>query len=201
VPVIPIAILTGKDGKRTPNRYELKFEGLELLYKFNALYITDYKDDILAASDNPFALVILAAKKGSWEGKDCDQKLLKHKLLVLKLLYGKGIYEKAKIEAILTFLSNYVLFEKEETNRIFMKEVDLKSGKSNTMGIIEQLAEIRAKESLEKGLEIGRNEEREKSVKAWLDNTNFSIEKIASILDVPIAFVEDVKAGLFVNSK
>lgn len=208
LPVIPVAVFTGKDGKRMPDRYELINEGMELTYKFNTLYITDYKDDVLASSDNPFALVLLAAKNSLINGKDSDQKLLRHKILVLNLLYEKGI-NKYKVDVILTFLNNYILFAKKETNRIFMNEVDNKSGKINTMGIIEQLAEIRAEEGekrgleegLEKGLEEGFEKGRMESVKALLANSKFSTGKIASLLNVPVSFVEKVKAGYKVTSK
>jgi predicted transposase YdaD len=195
LPVVPVAIFTGKDGKRMPDRYELIHEGLELTYKFNTLYITDYKDDELMGSNNPFALVLLAAKNSTFTGKDSDQKLLEHKRLVLNLLYEKRI-SKHKIKVILSFLNNYVLFAKKETNRIFEKELDHITGKKNTMGILEQLAEIRAKEGEEKG----RREEQMKSVKAFLANTEFSPQKIASLLEVPVSFVEKVKKRLMVKS-
>ena len=64
------------------------------------------------------------------------------------------------------------------------------------MDIIEQVAEIRAKEALEKGREEGRKEEREKNVKHLLASTEFSVSKIAELLGVPVSFVKDVKAGL-----
>lgn len=53
------------------------------------------------------------------------------------------------------------------------------------MGIHEQVAELRAEEA--------RNKVQKKSVKAFLASTKFSTEKIASLLDVPVSFVEKVK--------
>jgi hypothetical protein len=38
------------------DRFELIYEGLELMYKFNTLHIIDFKDEDLEASNNPFAL-------------------------------------------------------------------------------------------------------------------------------------------------
>ena len=111
------------------------------------------------ASDNPFAMVVLAAKKALLGGKNLDEELLKQKLLIAKLLYRKG-FRKRKIHAILSFLHNYVSFAKPETNRIFERELDKISGKKNTMGIIEAVAEIRAGEALKKGLRKGRAAEK-----------------------------------------
>jgi len=111
------------------------------------LCITDYSDEDLAASDNPFAVVLI---------------------------------------------NNYVQFKKPENNRIFSEETDKKTGKTNTMGILEQLIEIKSQEAMEKGLEEGNK----KAVKAYLNNTEFSVEKIASLVDVPVSFVEQLKESL-----
>jgi hypothetical protein len=98
-----------------------------------------------------------------------------------------------------------------------MEELDQLTGQTNTMGIIEQLADIKEKAALKKGEEkvmmartegeekvkMARTEgerkvkmTQEKSIKAFLDNTEFSVEKIASLVDVPVSFVEKVKKGL-----
>jgi predicted transposase/invertase (TIGR01784 family) len=179
------------------DRFELSYEGLELMYKFNTLYITDFKDEDLEASDNPFALVLLAAKKLLLKGKNLDKRLLEQKLLIARLLYRKGVFSRKKIKAVLTFLDNYVLFAKPEMNRIFRVELDRLSGKKNTMGIIEQVAEIRAEKALKKGRkegrEEGRTEEKTQVVRRLLADKEFSIAKIASIAGVSVDFVEKVK--------
>jgi len=128
--------------------------------------------------------------------EESDNELLKQKLLIVRLLYKKKIFSKAKIEAIFTFLYNYVLFKNPQINRTFMEQVDQITGKKNTMGIIEQLAEIKAEEALAKGIKKGRLEEKENSVKAFLNNTEFSADRIASMVGVSVSFVEKVKSGL-----
>ena len=52
------------------------------------------------------------------------------------------------------------------------------------MGIIEQLAEIKADEA------------REKFVKQLLTGTEFSVDRIAELVEVPASFVKKVKASL-----
>lgn len=52
------------------------------------------------------------------------------------------------------------------------------------MGILEQLAEIKA------------DEVREKSVKAFLTNTEFSVDKIAELVGVSASFVKKIKERL-----
>lgn len=190
-PVTAIAIFTGKDGKNMTDRYECAYEGSELTYKYNTLYITDYDDKVLAESDNPFALVLLAAKKALMAGKEPDEQLLQQKILILKLLYRNGLFDKRKIKAILSFLHNYVRFAKPETNRIFINEIDLITGKKNTMDIFEQVAELRAEEALER--------ERRIFVKNLLSGTRFSVEKIAALANVPVEFVSKIKKRMKVK--
>jgi len=74
----------------------------------------------------------------------------------------------------------------------FNKEIDQLTGKKNTMDIIEQVAQIRAEEALEKGREEGN----EKAVKLLLANTEFSADKIAELVGVPVSFVKKVKENL-----
>ncbi len=198
-PVVAIAIFTGQDSRNMPDRYEVQDQGTELMYKFNTLCITDYEDDVLAESDNPFALVLLAAKTALLKGKIPELELKDQKLLIAKLLLGKGIFPKKKIDAILTFLNNYVLFDDLQTNRIFTEQFDQITGKTNTMGIIEQLADIKEKAALAKGEEkakLVRTEEQEKFVKFLLANTEFSVNKIAELVGVSVSFVEEVKKDL-----
>jgi hypothetical protein len=179
-PVLPVAIFSGGGGKRMGNRFHLEDDGISLTYEFNTLDINDFTDAELKASDNPFAGVLLAAKGLSISGKSRDDKLLKQKVSLAKHLYGKG-FEKQKIEGIFSFIENYVLFEKPEYNRIFNEQIDGITNKPNTMDIIEQVAEIREKKVLEK------------SVAAFLANTEFSVEKIAELTGAPLAFVEKIK--------
>lgn len=187
-PVTGIAIFTGPDGKRMPDVFSYEFMHTHLSYRYNKLCILDYENEVLEKSDNPFALVMLAAKTALLEGKIPEVELKDRKLLIAKLLYRKGLFSKKKIEAILTFLNNMVILEDPETNRIFTEEIDLLTGKKNSMNIFEQLAEIKAQEAQERV--------EEKSVRAFLMNTDFSIEKIANILDIPVSFAERVKEGL-----
>lgn len=146
-------------------------------------------------SDNPFAWVVLAAKKALLQGKDLDNKLLKGKLLIFRKLYAGGVFEKQKLQAIFAFLNNYLRFEDPEFNRKFRDEVDKITDKKNTMDIFEIVAEWRLEEAREEGLKEGL----EKAVKALLANTEFSVDKIASEVGVPVSFVENIKNKLRAN--
>jgi hypothetical protein len=114
------------------------------------------------------------------EGKVSEDELLNLKVRAARRLFAKG-FEPAKVRSIFNFLRNYVLFEKTETNRKFdnqIKETD-KAGIMNTLEYVKMEGK---EEGLAEGFAKGQ-------VVALLANTEFSIEKIASILEVSIAFV------------
>jgi hypothetical protein len=192
-PVVAIAIFTGKDGKKIPAMYYDHCLWMRSRYEYKTLNIADYSDEILMASRNPFAAVILVAKevflqvKGS--DKERDELLLEQKLLMVRLLKEKrSVFGEKKTRAILAFLNNYVTFKKSEINSKFRAQTDEIFGKKNTMGIIEQLAEIKRQEALEEG--------KENSVRLFLANTEFSPEKIAELVGVPVALVKKFKKEL-----
>ena len=184
-PITAIAIFTGEDGKNMSDRYSYHFLGTHHTYQYNALYVADYNDGDLSDSDNPFALVMLAAKKALLAGKVTELELLRQKLLITKLLYRRGLFPKKKIEGILTFLNNYLLFEDKQINRIFIEQLDQITGNTNSMGIYEQLAEIRVAEAEERKDRL--------FVESLLNSTDFSPEKIAAITGVSLAFVDQIK--------
>ena len=188
-PVTAIAILTGRDGKNMTDRYERSYLGTKLAYQYNTLCILDFTDKELEENENIFALVLLAAKKTLLKGKDLDKRLLNEKLLIARMLFERGLFSKKKLQGIWSFLNLYVQFENPETNHIFVEQIDLITGKKDTMGVIEQLAEIRKEE----GREEGRTEKEIIVVKNLLSATKFSLEKIASIAGVSVAFVKEIK--------
>jgi hypothetical protein len=194
--VTAIALFTGRDGKRMADRFEYEFLNTRLVYQYNTLSILDFPDKELEASNNPFATVILVAKKSLLKGKELDNRLLEQKLMIVSLLKEKGFSEQ-KIKAIMIFLHNYVQFDKPEMNRIFVEEVDHIFGKKNFMGIAEHLAEIRATEArkiaLKEGLEEGKENASRLFVENLLKDSDFTQAKIASLANVSLAFVKKVK--------
>lgn len=70
------------------------------------------------------------------------------------------------------------------------------------MGILEQLAEIKAEEARKEGEKKLRKVTQEKDrtfVESLLIDTKFGVEKIANLTKVPVDFVQQVKKGLSLN--
>jgi hypothetical protein len=134
-------------------------------------------------------MVVLAAKTALLEGKIPEQELLERKLLIAKELLRKG-YSERKVRAIMVFLKNYVLFEDPKMNRIFTKQVR-SYDKNNVMNTIEFVR----MEAKEEGLAEGRTAGLVAAVKNIVATTEFSDEKIASLIGVTVDFVKEVREG------
>ena len=180
--VSALAIFTGENGNRMPGKYSYEYRGTRLTYEYPTVSILDYSDEELDKSSNPFAQVVVAAKMRLQEGKVPEDELLNNKLLAARKLTEKG-FGMEKIRAIFNFLRNYVLFEKPETNRKFddlFKETD----KTSVMNTVEYL----------------KMEGKEEAATAFVENllkgSDFVVEKIASLANVSVEFVNKVKNQL-----
>ncbi len=205
-PVSAVAIFTGQYGKNMPDRYTYECRRTRLTYEYPTISILDFPDKELTESDNPFALVVLAAKASLLEGKIPEKALFERKVLIAKMLLAKG-YSTRKIRAIFVFLESYVLFKDPKMNRNFRKEIKSQD-KNDIMGIDEYLKQEGKKEGLaegikkgmkegmEKGIEKGQENSRRLFVENLLKNSNFSVAKIASLANVTVEFVNKVKNGL-----
>lgn len=75
--------------------------------------VADYSDAELIASDNAFALVLLAAKKGLLKGRVTEGELLEEKVKVARMVLGKEGLTDRKREMILAFLNERVVLDDE----------------------------------------------------------------------------------------
>ena len=139
--------------------------------------------------------MLLAARKALLSGRIPEKELLEQKLLVAKSLLAKKQFSHKKIRAILVFLRNYIVFAKEETNRIFDKRIDEITHQKNTMGILEYFAELEVQKQVAE--QTAKN--RHQIVVNLLKGTEHSMAKIANLTGVSIYYVKKVKASL--NSK
>jgi hypothetical protein len=166
-PVSAVAIFTGRDGKKMPDRFEYAYRNTRLLYRYPTISILDFTDKELGQSDNPFAHVILAARASLLEGKIPEPELLEQKILIARKLLSKG-FSIRKIRAIFVFLENYVLFEDPEMNRNFKQRIQ-SHDKNNIMGIDEYIKMVSREEGLEEGRAEGLAEGRAKGLEQGIE--------------------------------
>jgi hypothetical protein len=178
-PVSAVAIFTGVEGKKMPSRYIYRYWKTSVVYEYHTLSILDFTDQELGESNNPFALVVLAAKTSLLEKKIPEMELLERKILIANKLFQKGFTSK-KIRAIFIFLESYVLFDSSEMNRIFKEGIEY-NVKKNVMGIDEYIKQTAVEET------------KISVIKNLLSLTEFSNEMIARIAGVEVCLVEEVR--------
>jgi len=156
----------------------------------------DYDESDLLRSNNPFALVALTAK-AAFNGKRLkdaearDRALLEIKLNLLREMLSNE-FPKNKIRGLMNFLTYYIRFEKQETNRIFEESKQKLTGGSSTMGIEELLLD-RAKK---RGVKQEKQRRDRRIVLNLLDHTDFSDEQIAKLAEVSEEYVAKLRKSL-----
>lgn len=191
-PIMAIAVFSGKEGAAMPDVFVKQFKGTRIAYKYHKLCIQNFSDSTLEAHSNPFALIMLVAKRAIIPGRIRDEELLKEKLSIAKLIISRG-YTKKKTYAMLAFLHNYIRFEKTETYRSFGIELDRLTGKKNTMGILEQIRQMHIDAAREEGVKEGRMEQSAKVAQALIEMSTFSDKEIAGISGVTETFVRKLR--------
>jgi predicted transposase YdaD len=202
-PITAFAIFTDDSFKLYPDKFEQSFLGTSIRYEYNTYKIVEQNEQELLNSNNPFAIVILAVKAALKSNKINELELFQLKIDLAKTLLRKQ-FSKEKIRALMNFLKYHIRFDKEKTIIKFDKEIELLTGKSTTMGIeeflINRATEYGEKKGLKRGIKQGREQEAELKeysfVKTLLEGTDFSSEKIAHLVSVSLAFVEEVKKEL-----
>jgi len=181
-------------GRGKPGVHEDRCLWTCVRYEYKCLHIADYSDEVLKASNNPFAALMLIAKEMLLQATGTDDEkdnvLFEQKSMADRLLNEKAaVFGDNKIRALKYFLYNYVLFINPKTNRKFIEESTRNSDKNiTTMGIVETMHAIMREEGVEEGLE--------KAIRALLAKRKFSVQEIAELVDVPVALVEKVQKEL-----
>lgn len=143
----------------TPPRYEYNFFGTKLSYEYNVYKIAEQDENELLQSTNPFAFVILAAKKALY-GKTAAQptklELKKQLLRVLTAMKDRLQLDKKDLLTLFIFMDHMIKLESH-----YQKEFnqEIKNWEGGTMITYEdELKQEARKEGREEGkIEITRN--------------------------------------------
>lgn len=151
--VVSLAVLTDANPRFRPSVYEHSQWGFLLRMEFPVVKLLDYRgrEEELAASTNPFAVVALAhlARLGASDGK----RRFDAKLGLVRLLYRRG-HTLEEIQALLRFL-DWILRLPEDLERKIMDVTEtLEHGKR--MPFLSNIERWSIEKGLEKGLEKGR---------------------------------------------
>jgi hypothetical protein len=179
-----IVIFTDSNKRFHPKEYAYQEEDTSVIFRFKTYKIIEQNPVLLEQSENPFAVVILTVQLALKKKKLKADDYFTLTIDLVKRLYTKG-FNKERIRQLLGFIKAYVNFDKSEINAKFDIAIDKLDNKTRTMGILEQIAEIRA--------EKATKESKTAFVKKLLQKTTHSVEEIADLVEVSIAFVEKIK--------
>jgi hypothetical protein len=99
--VASFAVLGDTDVNWRPNSFAQETLGCNLQFSFPIIKLVDYKKrkEELAASDNPFALVVLAHLAAqATKGKESQQRRRNQKLNIMKMMYERGYSRQEVID-------------------------------------------------------------------------------------------------------
>ncbi|MFH0924321.1 MAG: hypothetical protein V1872_01595 [bacterium] len=152
--IVALALFTDKFKNFKPERYEYDFYQTSLVYKYRTYKIIDQKEEELEKSNNPFTLVILAAKYYI-KSLNNEEKRFQFKLCLIRLLLKAG-YEKEKIRKIFIFI-DILLSLSNKKEELLHEEVKELTGGNSDMGLTAEMSNI-GQIAFKKGEREGKRE-------------------------------------------
>lgn len=210
--VAAYAIFTEASGRQRPNRFVSSFHGTELNYKFNTYKISTASHHDLTNSENPFAIIILAAR-ANYEGKYFKKPRLRDlhikdlKIELIKKLLKLNLDNNKRID-IFYFIINYISFEFAETSHIFANELAVLTKNTKVMGVVEELVKyekiVSFREGEKTGKKIGKQEGKmeankemqKKHIIGLILKTELNDEQIADFLEAPLKLVTSLRTSI-----
>ena len=204
-PIVAIAIYTNTKTPRLFNKFIERNFGTSIIYRFIAYRIMRQDETLLLASDNIFALFVLANYYVNKTRKDLKKRLeLKEKIMELGMERNIPL---DKIERFYLFIDNImkipVDLQQEFVSNILSKnkiEQDMPSVLYEKQQYWRDLFSKEVREDLEKERQEREKErqehekEREKIVLTMYLEIQWSADKIADVLEVPIEVVKRIIA-------
>ena len=197
--ITAMAIYTGAS-KQQPDTFRYELFGTEVTYHFNTFSIRQAKEAALLASDNPFALALLAGKYHLQTRKNVEKRYaFKRKLVTLAL---EKNYTRDTIMALLRFVHLIVSlpktletkFEEELIENLKMQE-KIKLTKSQTR-LADRVYEAFYGESLEERDAQMQVIEKTNTARRLLKLQSLTLEQVAAVTDLPIKAVQAIQQDL-----
>jgi Domain of unknown function (DUF4351) len=198
--VASFAVLGDTDVDWRPNSFARETLGFKVQASFPIVKLVDYKKrkEELAASDNPFAVVVqahLAAQ--ATKGKESQQRRRKQKFALMTMMYQRG-YSQQEVTDLFRFIE-WVMVLPPELEKAFKQDLIAYEDEKN-MPYISNLERESLAEGEAKGREAGKVE---LVIKQLSRRNQLSDETLAKIKALPIGQLEQLGEDLmdFTGSK
>ena len=175
--VMALAILTDSNGKYHPQQYLYQYENTKCSYEFDSLKVLQKSEQELQIANNPFSVVMLAAKKALYKKNLMDSQQLVWKKSLVEALRDAN-YSDEKIRRLLYFIRYYVKFNNEESLQTLEENIQTTFKHRKNMGIEEVILEATKEEGRQEGKEEGRVDEK-KQTALRMKKAGVSIKDIA----------------------
>jgi hypothetical protein len=118
--ILSIAVFADPSEGFKPDRFNYEFFGCELSFRYRTYKILEQDDSELRASDNPFALVVLAAKR-NLQSREDEDKRFSFKRELVRLMLEKG-YSREEILHVFRFLDGVLVLTDLEKEKVIYDE-------------------------------------------------------------------------------
>ena len=151
-----VSLVVFSDAQRTykPDRFLWEFYGCRLEYQYRAYKVLEYEDEELERSENPFALVVLAAKK-RLEVKGDEERRVRFKVRLMRELLRKG-YGRDEVNGLLRFVDGVIRLSPEGEQLVYET---LHREEAKAMPYVTSWERIAMQKGMEQGLQQGLLEE------------------------------------------
>ena len=193
--ITALVIYTHKAKPKEYNTFKVVNFGTELTYKFNSYVIREQDEAQLIASDNPFAIAVLAAFYLTEAGTDSLKRYEYKKKLVE--IAAKKNFDRKKLSRLLIFVKRLILLPKNladaYNNFVSQPKIEqtMKVTKEDLSIFTTAVAEIQ-EESRTEGRTEGLIEGLTTTVMNLRQEMGLSSEQIANITGTTVAFVQSI---------
>ena len=194
-----LAIYTGSE-RHPPDTFRYELFGTEVTYRFNTFSVRQAVEKDLLASDNPFALVVLAAKYVLRTRKDIQKRYsFKNKLFAVAIQKG---YTRQKVIALLRFVHLILIMSKDleiefktEFVKLLTNKKTMKLTERETM-LADAVYEAVYGQSLEERDMQQQVVEKTNIARRLLKLRTLTIEQIAETTNLPMATIKSIQEDL-----
>lgn len=152
-PVVSVAILGDDRPNWRPSAYSYSLDGYRLLLEFPTVKLLDYQNqwESLEASDNPFAMMVMAHLKTQATSANMEERQ-QWKRLLFRLLLSKG-YSREQVVNLFRFVDRMMSLPQELEEQLTTEIIETREERQ--MPFMSQFEEIAQEKGIEQGLERG----------------------------------------------
>ncbi len=161
VDVVSLAVLADRYPDYRPRRFEVSHWGFRCLFEFPIAKVLDYRErwEELEASDNPFAVVVMAHLKEQEAKREGDEYRFHWKMRLVRMLYERG-YSKGDVLLLYRFIDGLMELPKPLARQFHRELIEYEEEKKMPFITTAERIGIEKgiQQGIQQGIQIGRKE-------------------------------------------